>query len=66
MSMLARDNIQKANNNLCPIYPRSGIYARYIKRLLDILISLLAITIIFPINIVLAVLTYMDVGSPIF
>lgn len=43
-----------------------GVYNRYIKRILDICISLISIVILFPIIIVLCVAVYLDDGWPIF
>ncbi len=41
------------------------IYVRYIKRVLDIVIALVVLVIMSPVNLVLAVCTYFDVGWPI-
>lgn len=41
-------------------------YVKYVKRLLDIVISLIAIIVTLPINLVIAVITFFDVGRPIF
>ncbi len=45
---------------------KKSFYVVVVKRILDILISLPAVLITTPINIVLAVITYLNVGSPIF
>lgn len=42
-----------------------GIYEKYIKRLLDIVLSLLAIIILSPLLIILAILVKMKLGSPV-
>ena len=41
------------------------LYTRYGKRALDICISLLAVAVTLPINLILAVITFFDVGRPI-
>lgn len=41
------------------------LYTRYGKRALDICISLLAVVVTLPINLILAVITFFDVGRPI-
>ena len=41
-------------------------YVRVIKRLIDILVSLPAVIITFPINLIIGIITFFDVGSPIF
>ena len=63
--MIADDNLINSNK----MYPSpsiaSGIYAKYVKRLFDIVISFIAIVVTLPINIVIAIVTFFDVGSPI-
>jgi len=41
------------------------IYAKYIKRLLDIIISLLAIVILSPLFLIVAIIVFLTMGSPI-
>ncbi len=41
-------------------------YARYVKRLLDILLSLAAIIVTLPINVIIGCITFFDVGRPVF
>lgn len=43
-----------------------GIYVRYIKRILDIIFSLFALILLLPVNLIIGVCTYIDVGRPIF
>ena len=42
------------------------IYRKYIKRLLDILISIVLIILLFPIIIITAIITYIELGFPLF
>lgn len=63
--LLARDNLEQVNRESAPVVPRDGIYVRYVKRLLDILICLPMLIILLPINGILAVCTFFDVGMPI-
>ena len=44
---------------------KRNIYKKYIKRLIDIIISLLAIIMLFPIVIMTALLVYINFGSPV-
>lgn len=44
---------------------RDGIYKRYIKRPMDILLSLLAIILLFPILLIVAILVRIKLGSPV-
>ncbi|MBR3469131.1 MAG: sugar transferase [Lachnospiraceae bacterium] len=41
-------------------------YVKYGKRLLDILLSGLACIVVFPFNLIIGIITFFDVGSPIF
>lgn len=45
---------------------KKTLYSLYIKRALDITISLLALIVTLPINIIIGIITYLDVGKPIF
>lgn len=62
---IKRDNLETVNKNVVEIIPKKTFYTKYGKRILDIIISLLAIIITLPINLIIAVVTYFDVGSPI-
>lgn len=54
-------------NNISPrVIPKETIYTRYVKRVLDIIISLPAFTILLPFNLLFGFLTFFDVGLPIF
>ena len=65
-TILAVRNLAHANAVAAPAPPRSGtLYLRFGKRALDIALSGIALLLTLPINVVLAVLTYRDVGSPI-
>ncbi len=44
---------------------RKGIYARYIKRLLDIVLSVMALIVLSPILVVVAILIRIKLGSPV-
>ena len=62
---LARDNRAHASAVAPAVHPRSTIYTRYVKRLFDIIIAAFALIIASPINLVLAVATFFDVGRPL-
>lgn len=47
------------------VYPKKSIYTKYVKRLLDICISLPAFVLLLPVNAIFAVCTFFDVGRPI-
>ena len=62
---LARDNRAHASALAPAAHPRDTIYTRYVKRLFDIIIAAFALVITSPINLVLAVATFFDVGRPL-
>lgn len=62
---LARDNRAHASAIAPAVHPRNTIYTRYVKRLFDIVVSAFALVITSPINLVLAIATFFDVGRPL-
>lgn len=58
-------NLEYTNKISKEVHPKQTIYSRYIKRILDICISLPIFLITLPLNIIFAILTFWDVGSPI-
>ncbi len=63
---MAEEYLGKVNEILPEVTPRNSVYTKYVKRLLDILISALALTVTLPINLVIGIVTFFDVGRPIF
>ena len=63
---LRKENLSHANEIARPVCPKDTLYTRYIKRILDILISLPLVIILLPLNVVFALCTFFDVGHPIF
>lgn len=62
---LMRRNLAHANAVAAPARPKRSFYGMHVKRLIDIALSGVGLVITAPVNLVLAVLTYRDVGSPI-
>lgn len=62
---LKKRNLEKVNRDSAPVHLRDGFYVRYGKRMLDLVIGLIAFTVFAPVNLVLAVCTFFDVGRPI-
>lgn len=62
---LRQDNMHTADEKHGIAIPRDTIYVRYGKRAIDIVISSAAIIATIPINTLLAIVTYLDVGKPI-
>lgn len=63
--IIADENLPIVNKNLQEIEFNETIYTKYVKRIFDILFSAIALLILSPILIIIALLTYIDVGSPI-
>ncbi len=63
---LAEDRLDSVNELLDDVIVKGTFYKRYGKRLLDIIISLLALILTLPINFVIGIITFFDVGRPIF
>lgn len=64
-SYIARDNLKIVNDKVQKVVVKKTFYTKYGKRLLDIMIALAALLITSPINLVIAIITFFDVGSPI-
>lgn len=62
---LKEENLDRVNRESDPVRPRNSIYTRYIKRIIDFLVGLTCFVAVSPINLILAVCTYFDVGWPI-
>ena len=63
--VIREENWKAANSCMQPVEPRVSFYTKYGKRFLDIVISLVAVIVTLPVNIILAVCTFFDVGWPI-
>ena len=63
--LLKERNLERVNQESAAVKPREGFYVRHGKRALDFVIALAALTVTAPINLVLAICTYFDVGRPI-
>ena len=64
-AFLRERNLEKTNANDKEVHPADGIYVRYIKRLLDLLIGVPAFLITLPFNLIFGICTFFDVGRPI-
>lgn len=63
--IITKKNLPIVNKNICEVTYKDTFYTQYIKRLFDILFSLIALIILSPVLIIMAILTYLDVGHPI-
>jgi lipopolysaccharide/colanic/teichoic acid biosynthesis glycosyltransferase len=62
---IRRDNLAYVNAHIRQTPVKDTFYTRFGKRALDIVIALIALVVTSPINLVIAVVTYFDVGTPI-
>ena len=65
VDMISEESRASADRGREKVILHGGIYARYLKRVLDIVLSVIALVVTLPINLILAVITYADVGNPI-
>ncbi len=65
---LRERNLEKTNKKDLehPVKAPDGIYVKYVKRLLDLLIAVPAFIITLPFNLLFGLCTFFDVGSPVF
>lgn len=63
---MAEDRLEAINQKIEAVKVKDTIYTRYIKRLIDIIISSAACIITLPVNLIIGVITYFDVGKPVF
>lgn len=63
---IKRDHLEYVNAHVEPVHMKDTFYTRHGKRIMDILIGLLGFTASLPFNLIIAIVTYFDVGRPIF
>lgn len=64
--MAARDNLDRVNDASESVRPKQSVYLAIWKRVLDLTIAIPCFIVTLPINAVLAIAVYKDVGSPVF
>ena len=60
------DNLEKVNRTSKAVMPRKSIYLKYIKRIIDLVITVPVFIVVLPINFIVGVITLFDVGVPVF
>ena len=63
--MIAADNIEAVNKDFQTFEIPNTFYVRYGKRILDTLLAIVALIISAPINLIIMIVTWFDVGSPV-
>lgn len=63
---MAEDRLDVINQKVETVKVKDTVYTRYIKRLIDIIVSLIACIVTLPVNLIIGVITFFDVGNPIF
>lgn len=62
---LAEDRLHEINKTLPAVQLKETFYTRYMKRLLDIIVSFTACIVTVPVNFVIGIITFFDVGQPV-
>ena len=60
------DNLEKVNRSSLPVYPKKSLYLSCLKRVIDLLVAVPAFIILLPVNLIIGLITYFDVGTPVF
>ncbi len=63
---IARDNLENSHRFYPEAKAKNSFYNRFVKRAIDLVIATVALILFFPINLFIGIVTYFDVGSPIF
>ena len=65
--MAARDNLEKVNKTSKKVVPKEqGFYVQYGKRVIDLIIVIPVFLVLLPLNFIIGLVTFFDVGSPVF
>lgn len=64
--MAARDNLDRVNRESKPVTVKKSFYEKYIKRIIDLTIVIPVFIMVFPVNLLIGIITIFDVGTPIF
>lgn len=63
--VIAEDTLEYVNAHCEKVIPKNSFYTRYGKRCIDIVLSAIALIVTLPVNLIIAICTYFDVGKPI-
>lgn len=65
-SVIAEDNLKYINEKSEPVRIKQTIYSKYVKRLLDVIISAIVLFLTMPINLIIGICTFVSLGRPLF
>lgn len=65
IAQMVAKNLEMVNKKSASVHPRKSFYVKYVKRLIDLIIAIPAFIVLLPINIIIGIVTFFDVGSPI-
>lgn len=66
IAQMVKKNRDMVSRKSAPVHPKKSFYAKYIKRLIDLIIVIPVFIILLPVNLLIAIVTFFDVGTPIF
>ena len=66
IAQMVAKNRDMVNEKSEPVHPKKSFYAEYIKRIIDLIIVTPVFWILLPVNLIIGIVTFFDVGSPIF
>lgn len=66
IAMMVKKNREIANKQSLPVKPKNSFYAKYVKRIIDLIIVIPVFIILLPVNLLIGVVTFFDVGTPVF
>lgn len=64
--IVKEENLAMVNKLSKTVVPKDSFYLKYVKRGIDLIISVPAFVVLLPVNFIIGVITFFDVGSPIF
>lgn len=66
IAQMVEKNRDVINENSIPVHPRKSLYTRFVKRAIDLIIVVPLFCVLLPVNLTIGVVTFFDVGRPIF
>lgn len=59
------DTLSYVNEKFAKVVPKRSVYTVFVKRFIDFIVALLAFTVTLPINLIIGICTFFDVGRPL-